>query len=590
MIKTFFVLEYVVFYMMSTSPSGRSPWGFEGEGHSAWTKQVELAALTTETSVSSADSEGKKKEITRTHWKSPGSNCSNKECKVKLTLIQRAHHCRRCGGTFCENCLQYKRRLNHLANPDPDGKLYKVCKQCFEEGKDSEGVSISLTGLFLELRLQSHHTQSTTHLSIRDTSWRQRFNIEAECDRLISGFKVAVGNSELKRSLHEMRTIIAVPEWQKSPYWALEVTADNCQNCKTKFSLIRKKHHCRLCSKSMCKSCSSKDLLVFIPDENRSNDTNPKLAIIRINGSPTVEPEVSLNLRICKICQDKMVDRQLNKVEKDYLEQGQNVFTDIILLHTTVQKIRESVSRQLTEYQTIVESLEDNTSHKDRDSKSNIKTLAKSQEDVADYLTQLVVKIQQLKKLKPESNSQAILFKNCLKSNCDFYMENHYQYREQTRKLSESAPPNVLEIIQRTVDKHAIVSTQLYIRQLVYESIHLTEKHKLEDGIPGILLPVDQTIEEEAKSTLLSNGDDWDQHTEMMKAMLGEQMKNHRLIKPSKRRLEKEGKQHITEVLKWRCSEVLQQVYVQINMKAANRSFQKSKNVLKDAGDRVKGC
>ncbi|XP_021371256.1 vacuolar segregation protein PEP7-like isoform X2 [Mizuhopecten yessoensis] len=440
---------------MSVSPSGRSPWGFEGEGHSAWTKQVELAGLTADTTASSADSEDKKKEISRKHWKTPGSNCSNKDCKVKLSLIQRAHHCRRCGGTFCENCLQYKRRLNHLANPDPDGKRYKVCQQCFVEGKDNQGVIVSMTSTFLELRTQIKVVQNTSETATKDRSWRNRFDLEVECKRLITGFKLAVGNSELKRSLHEVKTLIAVPNWQKSTYWMMEVKAESCQTCKSKFSLMRKKHHCRLCSRGLCKSCSSKDLLVYIPDEERSNQTEPRLAIIKINGSPTVEPEVSLYLRICKACQEKMVDRQMNKVEKEFMEQrSQDVFTDLIMLHTAVEKIKETAARQLTEYQVIVESLEDNSSHENSDSKSNIKTLAKSQEDVADYLSQLVVKIQHLKKLKPESNSQAILFKNCLKSNCDFYFENLHQFRYQTRKLSESAPPNVLEIIQRTVDTH----------------------------------------------------------------------------------------------------------------------------------------
>ncbi|XP_060073046.1 uncharacterized protein LOC132552871 [Ylistrum balloti] len=576
---------------MSGAHSVGSPWGFEGEGHSAWTKQVELAGLTAESAASSGDSENKKNEITRKHWKTSGSHCSNKECKVKLTLIQRAHHCRRCGGRFCENCLKYRRRLNHLANPDPDGKQYKVCQQCFEEGKDNQGVTHSLTASYLALRSQRKELQRAAEKSLRDMSWRHRFDLEAECKRLIAGFKSAVGNSELKRSLHEMRTIIAVPEWQKSPYWLMEVTADICQICKSKFSLMRKKHHCRLCSKSLCKRCSSKDLLVFVPDEDRSDQTDPKLAIIKINGSPTVEPEVSLTLRICKLCQEKMVDRQLNNVEKEFMEQGQDVFADLIVLHNSAQRIRESVSRQLLEYQVIVDSLEDNTSHKDKDNKSNIKTLAKSQEDVADFLSQLVVKIQHLKKLRPESNAQAILFKNCLKSNCDFYFENLHQFRDQMNKLSESAPPNVLEMIQRTVDKHAIVSTQLYIRQLVYEAIHLSEKHKLNSvELQGILIPVDQTIEEEAKWTLHCDGDDWDQHTQVMLTLLGDQIKNHRLIKPSRRLQEKEGSKHVSDVLKWRCSEVLQQVHVQINMKAANRSFQKSKNVLKDASERVKTC
>ena len=37
------------------------------------------------------------------------------------------------------------------------------------------------------------------------------------------------------------------------------------------------------------------------------------------------------------------------------------------------------------------------------------------QEDLADFLAQYVLNIQKIKKMTPESNTQAILFKNCLK-------------------------------------------------------------------------------------------------------------------------------------------------------------------------------
>ncbi|RUS70603.1 hypothetical protein EGW08_021631 [Elysia chlorotica] len=68
------------------------------------------------------------KEITKIHWKpSEGrSACSNKSCRRQFTLIERPHHCRKCGEVFCAKCVAYQRRLNRLAHFDPDGDLEKV--------------------------------------------------------------------------------------------------------------------------------------------------------------------------------------------------------------------------------------------------------------------------------------------------------------------------------------------------------------------------------------------------------------------------------------------------------------------------------
>ena len=67
-------------------------------------------------------------EITRRHWVNSDerSNCTNKECRRKFSLIDRPHHCRRCGEVFCNPCSKYKRKLSFLAQPDPEGKPYKV--------------------------------------------------------------------------------------------------------------------------------------------------------------------------------------------------------------------------------------------------------------------------------------------------------------------------------------------------------------------------------------------------------------------------------------------------------------------------------
>ena len=46
-----------------------------------------------------------------------------------------------------------------------------------------------------------------------------RFNLEEECDRLVQGFKTAIGGSEIKKTLHDLTTLVTTPSWQKSSTW-----------------------------------------------------------------------------------------------------------------------------------------------------------------------------------------------------------------------------------------------------------------------------------------------------------------------------------------------------------------------------------
>lgn len=71
----------------------------------------------------------------------------------------------------------------------------------------------------------------------------------------------------------------------------MESVSESCHSCKATFNkLLRSKVRCKVCGKSVCKSCSTKDLLVYIPDEEKSVDMSadtvpmPKLAIIKIVG------------------------------------------------------------------------------------------------------------------------------------------------------------------------------------------------------------------------------------------------------------------------------------------------------------------
>lgn len=551
--------------------------GTPQQGQLLWTRQVEIANTAEQTADSTVY-----KGITKYHWKSGDGvlNCRNKSCRKKFSLIERIHHCRRCGDIFCKTCLNFQRRLNDLAHPDPEGKLYKVCEACYEEGKDSEGQRRNLTDFFKYLRKQGQENAVRVENGRICGSWRNKLNFETEIKRLLIGFKESIGSSEMKRTIHEMTTILSTPVWQKATFWMQENMTDRCQKCLIKFNLVKSKHNCKVCAKALCKSCSCKDVILFLDDEEEVKE--PKIAVIRVVGSPSVEPDLALYLRVCYECLDKLKSRQISRFEEE--EKMSNVKNDslemLIKLHAVMHRNEEKMEKQLNEYQVIIESLEDNTRKASNSGKSNIQTVAKAQEDLADFLAQYVINIQKMKKLSPESNTQAILFRNCLKGKCDFYFDNQYRYKCLKKILGDSTPAEVLESIQRTVDKHAIVSTQLYIRQLTFETLHICDKYKLKDLIPIQLTKTDEDVEQDAAECIQCNGEDIEEHQEHMQELLQLQLKDHRLIKLSRRSLKYCGSHHAADMIVKRSTDIVNQVKIQLMLKSANRSFPSTKRSL----------
>ncbi|CAL1547815.1 unnamed protein product, partial [Lymnaea stagnalis] len=298
------------------------------------------------------------KDITKRHWK-PVENrtcCFNNGCRKQFsTLLERPNHCRRCGEVFCNDCLKYKRRLNKLANPDPDGDFYKVCKACFEQGKlDDVGHSTSHFELFKDIRANSKISSSVS------TEWRSRLNIDREIQRLVTGFGRSIGSSELQCRLHELKSLVTTPDWQKSSVWMKETLSNSCQFCKATFGMLSKKLFCRVCGTVVCKSHSSMDLLLYISDEDKGT-VNPKWAIIKIVGCPNVEPEISLYMRVCNSCQDNLASKQagIYQEEEDSLLNGSDFMENLTKLDQKLHRFEGEVKKQLPKYRDIVNSLAD---------------------------------------------------------------------------------------------------------------------------------------------------------------------------------------------------------------------------------------
>ncbi|XP_053403419.1 uncharacterized protein LOC128558412 [Mercenaria mercenaria] len=126
-------------------------------------------------------------EVTTSHYvpKSARKKCQNESCETLFLHpgLKRPHHCRRCGKIFCMSCLQYKRRLNIVAQPDPNGVLCKVCLSCFEDRGLSLGcTSRSQTEVFKQLHKQTKedmmdivygYAVESRRVSVQPTFWKE---------------------------------------------------------------------------------------------------------------------------------------------------------------------------------------------------------------------------------------------------------------------------------------------------------------------------------------------------------------------------------------------------------------------------------
>ena len=74
--------------------------------------------------------------IQAAYWQKDSEVHTCQGCQVKFSFTTRRHHCRKCGGIFCDKCTNKKRTLdNPLTEKGPSGKRgvkdCRVCEKCF---------------------------------------------------------------------------------------------------------------------------------------------------------------------------------------------------------------------------------------------------------------------------------------------------------------------------------------------------------------------------------------------------------------------------------------------------------------------------
>ncbi|OUM61609.1 hypothetical protein PIROE2DRAFT_62400 [Piromyces sp. E2] len=95
-----------------------------------YTQQREINFLTTPSSFVTGPP-------SKNHWKPDSEVSSCADCSRAFTLINRRHHCRKCGDIFCNQCTSYTARLDQDCRFNPKGIESRICRKCDEERKNN---------------------------------------------------------------------------------------------------------------------------------------------------------------------------------------------------------------------------------------------------------------------------------------------------------------------------------------------------------------------------------------------------------------------------------------------------------------------
>ncbi|XP_041482868.1 vacuolar segregation protein PEP7-like [Lytechinus variegatus] len=551
-----------------------------------------------------------KSAVTRSHWvpNAECSNCSNKSCKRPLWAMSK-HHCRKCGLIFCAKCLQFKRRLSSNAEYDPNGWMCKVCEKCYDAKEQEIGHSRRWT---YDLQLFRAARQK------RDSSKLTRSVIERVCRNLVEGFhthhssnistpqtagpspETNGGGSPTKNPFSFFKRSVSkvvshgVPDWQKPPGWVAEGTS--CQCCNRPYGKLEGKPNCRICGRLVCKPQSSRDLLLYTPDKSDRAElgSDPRWAIIRVIGSPEVEPDDCLYIRVCHSCKEQLTAIQVEDYQRVTEEGGMTYIClqQLAEIYSDIIKVQTKIDASLPEFQKLIDGLEIQAGAPTSlpPNRNNMQLLAKHQGDLSDHLSLFVITVGRLKRLEPQSRLQVKLVKNLMSCKLSFYQETNSLYRQLKKQLGEITPQEVLQEIQTIVDEKAINSACLSLNQLAFEVLHLCLKHNLEQSLPLTIKQAAEVCESDLKKKMESSGEDWEEHKNQINAFVKIQIKgdeeNHfkpRLyIRPSRRRTKREGVLYVEWFVNQRTSEVAEKIHAQLVSRTADRSFKRTKSSLEE--------
>lgn len=205
----------------------------------------------------------KPRKITRAHWVQPmnGDTCSENGCGKLLNVKNGIVNCRRCGKLYCNAHTHNKVKLSNSTSGDIpvydaslNGLWCRCCIKCYGNKPDlREGTQVrrkDLTAAFVKARTGQNEKRDLQR-NIIEKRFIKLVNLHAALylEGLNKGLFLFLSRKSSEKSsdiASKEKEIVAQFNWQK------DNEVSNCNVCLERFTLLIRKHHCRLCGKIVC--------------------------------------------------------------------------------------------------------------------------------------------------------------------------------------------------------------------------------------------------------------------------------------------------------------------------------------------------
>lgn len=183
------------------------------------------------------------------------------DCKKEFsTPSETKHHCRACGGGFCEKC---SRKTMPVPWRGWGNIPVRVCNACYTrhhgkaEKKDREKNSSS----------SDNKQKTTSDLKTDSTHSKPKEADHKKVDSSESKVTARYVGEVMQSAIGIMTGAISYPkgmivESARPVYWVPDDKITSCYSCKSKFEAHDTKHHCRACGRGFCDKCSTQRLPV----------------------------------------------------------------------------------------------------------------------------------------------------------------------------------------------------------------------------------------------------------------------------------------------------------------------------------------
>ncbi|XP_048586384.1 zinc finger FYVE domain-containing protein 1 isoform X2 [Nematostella vectensis] len=179
------------------------------------------------------------------YWVPNAQILACQSCDHVFSADEKKHHCRACGGGFCDNCSANKKPVPERGwGMEP----VRVCDSCFSKrASTDEGIGCDMSELASALEDSDSGSQSSRAGSLVEQTLGPMAG-----RRVIEGVQSAV--ETLGFAMEYPRDIIT--DAARPGYWVPDALITNCHHCKQEFKGSDRKHHCRSCGQGFCDECS----------------------------------------------------------------------------------------------------------------------------------------------------------------------------------------------------------------------------------------------------------------------------------------------------------------------------------------------